>query len=448
LVSSPSPTTTRRNTKKNQASSVSTSSTRSSTPNVGTAGTAAVLFDNNDGYYESNNNDIDAGTELGTAEKRAKRLERNRESARKSRARRKERLSALSIQVDKLHTKLEHERRYRVHNEMITELNRCRHEGLSQLDEAMKDEYTYHNLVTIIRNTSASAYIMVSDFQYNTLRQLILPRHIRFLLWLTMQNDQFFSTGKEEYVQRREENIPKGSTGKGGKGKPKALIGRVSSKQVGEDVTKRAMKALMKNTPDAAYLMGPSCPSNSNGETNVVGVSGGGGGGGNGGNVTSLAHDPHRMWPLFAYEIQFSVENEDRILTARRTLLQQTLTPQQLASGRARALAADNTVESVRRAMESLCRVISQREERSFLGTMEVHQVCAYQKWLTTHRLRCRHAYPPELSRCTSLERIPSENITSSPMDVTSNSRSLSPVDSYSVTLTELCRKLQEMFKS
>jgi bZIP transcription factor len=327
--------------------------------------------------------------EVETAEKRAKRLERNRESARKSRARKKERLAALSAQVDQLHTQLEGARKVRVHGEMMVALGKCRQRALIQLSSSAHrhPQDVYHDLVTIICNTSASAHIFVAEFQYNALRQLVLPRHVRFLLWLLLQNDRFFSTGKEEYVKRRKEN-PSGNhrTGKA-KAKP-APIGRVSSKQVGEDITRRAMEAVAKNTSEADDLMGPCILENGDDMATSEHGSSNGGGGGNGGSLTSYSTDSCRMWPLFAYEIKFSVEHEDRILTARRTIPQQLLTPEQLLAGRVKAVTADQAVENVQGAMESLCRVVSQREERSLLGTLQPAQVTAFSTWLTEHRAR------------------------------------------------------------
>jgi bZIP transcription factor len=386
--------------------------------------------------------------EVETAEKRAKRLERNRESARKSRARKKERLAALSAQVDQLHTQLEGARKVRVHGEMMAALGKCRQRALIQLSSSSAHRHpqdVYHELVTIIRNTSASAHIFVAEFQYNALRQLVLPRHVRFLLWLLLQNDRFFSTGKEEYVKRREEN-PTGNhrTGKA-KAKP-APIGRVSSKQVGEDITRRAMEAVAKNTSEADDLMGPCVLENGDDMATSEHGSSNGGGGGNGGSLTSYSSDSRRMWPLFAYEIQFSVEHEDRILTARRTIPQQLLTPEQLLAGRVKAVTADQAVENVRGAMESLCRVVSQREERSLLGTLQPAQVTSFSTWLTEHRARL-HARAYSWSETAPPEAVVAAVVPPLGGQAMSTSPTPSSNDPYSATLTELCKKLQAMLQ-
>jgi hypothetical protein len=134
-------------------------------------------------------------------EKRTKRLERNRESARKCRWKKKERLRTLGAKVTECHAAIERQRRHLIHA-MVPALQQCRR---TQMTEA--------NAVVVLRHTGPSSALMrsVLEFQYSTLRDLVLPQYQRFLLWLSRQPELFYTTGK---------------TQSGGK----------SSKQVGEEL--------------------------------------------------------------------------------------------------------------------------------------------------------------------------------------------------------------------
>ena len=146
-----------------------------------------------------------------SAEKRARRLARNRESARLSRRRKKEHLESLSEKVNQLHNSIETKRRD-VMNRMESELRKRRVKELTELatssdpkninymegKDSLKDANVSGKLSDIINGMgpiSATRRAVIS-FQYNLLRQLILPPQHQYLLWLTLQPEIFFTTAK------------------------------------------------------------------------------------------------------------------------------------------------------------------------------------------------------------------------------------------------------------
>ena len=228
-----------------------------------------------------------------TEEKRARRLERNRESARKSRRRKKERLATLSAQVDRLHTLIEDERRLQV-NAMCSTLKQVRQEEMDKLQtdfDNFSDQATseagQERLAALIHSTSGGSRIAQAtvEFQYNTLKQTLLPRYQKFLLWLTLHEEKFFTAGKDDYTQ------------KDGKQVLRVSSGRVSSKQIGDELMngwkteKPAGKKKSKaDTPDIGELSNP----------------------------TSRSLDAPRMWPLLCFELSISVDQEERMLQASK----------------------------------------------------------------------------------------------------------------------------------
>jgi hypothetical protein len=299
-------------------------------------------------------------------EKRVKRLKRNRESARKSRRRKKERLATLEAQVNKLQNKIEVERKKRIHA-MIGSLTACRIKAISELLQYKGDDAVSSDLVPIIRNTGPRSQISltVTDFQYITLKQMLLPKYEKVLLWMSLHEESFFTAGKEEYVQRE-----------AGKQVSRAATGRISSKQIGDEMT---------NSPKGKPDSGPGLQDMATSEDDYNGDRP---------NQTSYANDAPRYWPLFCYGMGFSVDQEDRFLAAQKRVQQIP----GLAESRAQMAAAQRTTESLKGAVESICSVVSQREEQTFLSVLDPEQVAAYQDWLVANRDRCRSALPVQES--------------------------------------------------
>jgi hypothetical protein len=295
-------------------------------------------------------------------EKRVKRLKRNRESARKSRRRKKERLATLEAQVNKLQNKIEVERKKRIHV-MIGSLTSCRIRAISELLEDKGIDAVSADLVPIIRNTGPRSQISltVTEFQYISLKQMLLPRYEKVLLWMSLHEEAFFTAGKEEYVQRE-----------AGKQVSRAATGRISSKQIGDEMT---------NSPKGKPDTGPGLQDMATSEDDYNGDRP---------NQTSYANDAPRYWPLFCYGLGFSVDQEDRFLAAQKRVQQIP----GLTESRAQMAAAQRTTESLKGAVESICSVVSQREEQTFLSVLNPEQVAAYQEWLVANRDRCRSALP------------------------------------------------------
>lgn len=200
-----------------------------------------------------------------TEEKRARRLARNRESARASRRRKKERLATLEKQVTSLFAQVEMQRRAKI-MEMEQQLQLRRAEALVSLS-------TRQDLEVMLQETGPNTLIRqrVITFQYEKLRQLLIPRHHEFLLWLTLQQDEFFTAAKNA---------------KSSLSNNKA--GRVSSKQIGEELNNEAKKTRKQNIEEEED------------------------------KVTSAANDVNRMWPLLCFELLVSVDQEERLNQAQK----------------------------------------------------------------------------------------------------------------------------------
>ena len=262
-----------------------------------TAAAAAAAVAQNPMLYQAALNHkfhMAAQSQGETEEKRARRLERNRESARKSRRRKKERLATLSAQVDRLHTLIEDERRLQV-NAMCSTLKQVRREEMEKFQSDFEDssdqatsEAGQQRLATLIHSTSGGSRIAQAtvEFQYNTLKQTLLPRYQKFLLWLTLHNEGFFTAGKDEY------------TLKDGKQVLRVSSGRVSSKQIGDELTngwktEKQPRGKKKTKADAAETAESS-------------------------NPTARSLDAPRMWPLLCFELSISVDQEERMLQAMK----------------------------------------------------------------------------------------------------------------------------------
>lgn len=141
------------------------------------------------------------------SDRKQKRLERNRESARLSRKRRKQYLEDLERSVNKLSEDMDQGRRDHVFS-ALKEIDAMRNSVLSELDEKSVDiaegSYPLERLQQrlqmlgadgILSKTSAELQI-ATTFGREYLRSLTTPFHIRFVMWLTLQNDVFFRGGR------------------------------------------------------------------------------------------------------------------------------------------------------------------------------------------------------------------------------------------------------------
>jgi hypothetical protein len=130
-------------------------------------------------------------------EKRAKRLARNRESARQSRRRKKEHLAALGKKVNQLQDVLDEARRLSLAN-MDAALKEKRGRIVANIMEG--DIIDADQLQHVLLETSPNSNVKQEAirFQYTSMKQALLPNYEEFILWLTLQEEAFFTRGKEE----------------------------------------------------------------------------------------------------------------------------------------------------------------------------------------------------------------------------------------------------------
>lgn len=116
--------------------------------------------------------------------RRQKRLERNRESARLSRRRRKQYLEALEARVVKLSCDLDRMRRAHVA------------QALPQIAEQRHQQITQGILPGEPISRTSSDMMILNSFQAQQLKSFATPPSTQFVLWLTLQNDTFFRGGR------------------------------------------------------------------------------------------------------------------------------------------------------------------------------------------------------------------------------------------------------------
>jgi hypothetical protein len=122
--------------------------------------------------------------------RRQKRLERNRESARLSRRRRKQYLGVLEDRVKQLSIETDQGRRDHAARAIQTILEKRQNivqnnpvlGSLSELDVPL--------------NRTSSELLVLSTFCMQQLKSLSLPPHSKFILWLTLQGDTYFRGGR------------------------------------------------------------------------------------------------------------------------------------------------------------------------------------------------------------------------------------------------------------
>jgi bZIP transcription factor len=126
------------------------------------------------------------GKSAGLNSRRQKRLERNRESARLSRRRRKQYLEVLEERVKSLSVEMDKGRREHVAVSVLA-LREKKSQELSIDSSSLIDIETF----STSRETRVAATFLTQQ-----MNSLSLAPHDKFLLWLSMQNDSFFRGGR------------------------------------------------------------------------------------------------------------------------------------------------------------------------------------------------------------------------------------------------------------
>lgn len=332
-------------------------------------------------------------------EKRAKRLQRNRESARKSRQRKKERLSKLEEQVAGLHDKIETIRTEKIKNmnPLLQDFFVQRIVRLADCDE-VGNSITTDSLATVFRGTGHNCEVQraVIDFQYSQLERTLLARYQKFLLWLTLHPESWFTYGREQYakLEANRQAI-------------RISSGKISSKQVGDELTNGS-----KTDGD-----NDTAQKKKNARSKSVEKA----------SQTAEAFDAFRMWPLLCYELSISVDQEERILQ----VLNQARTRHDMQDTRSHIEAATRMASRLKEAVLLQSRNVAVRGERANLQILNPGQSVDFHKWLANNRER----YQDILEQKSGTRPHPAPTLVD-------DSRM-----SENMTLIEVCRKLEAVLK-
>mmetsp|Transcript_4170 Transcript_4170/g.5981 ORF Transcript_4170/g.5981 Transcript_4170/m.5981 type:complete len:572 (+) Transcript_4170:138-1853(+) len=288
--------------------------------------------------------------ETESQERRARRLARNRESARQSRRRKKERLASLSCQVNKLHSQLEQERR-RLFEELEPELQALRRKTIDALEneeddarrlELIRDTFAQFGPNCLLRKEAIS-------YQYAALEKFMLPKHQIFILWLTLQGGGFFTAGKEE------------------RAKTEGANNRISSKQIGEELTNEWKGNAGGSTKGNGKRNKQKASKSSAEMVDESGMS----------TLTARSNEPHRLWPLFSYDMSISVDQEERLIQFH----QQSQEMNTLPDNRREMSDAMKLIQNMKRGILSQCQATVGRNERLLVDILEPDQSANFLKW-------------------------------------------------------------------
>jgi hypothetical protein len=274
------------------------------------------------------------------AEKRQRRLARNRESARQSRRRKKERLVNLGSKVNQLQRQLETEVRQKVQSmeaglkgNQTLQVQRWIDGGLQNNDEFME----------ILERTGVNCPIRraVVAHQYDFLRQSFFASHNQFSVWLMRQPHNYFTASNFLKPTPMPDKDPS----------KKSTAGtRANSKLVGEK--------LFEDEKDKNEGKGVICQ----------------------------ADDEVRVWPLYCLEVGMTMEQEERIVTQAHRDFQDTPHLQD-------KLQQINTVRSATKQMQNIMLCLSQvssQRNKVLLDTLTPAQTVAFLDWVTKNKVRAQ----------------------------------------------------------
>mmetsp|Transcript_16323 Transcript_16323/g.24062 ORF Transcript_16323/g.24062 Transcript_16323/m.24062 type:complete len:729 (-) Transcript_16323:124-2310(-) len=281
------------------------------------------------------------------AEKRARRLARNRESARQSRRRKKEQLQVMSEKVVKTYDLFEKERR-EILNSMESGLSVARASLLRNPFEDGSLALTMKRVIDTL-GPNCRPRIAATNFQYNALSRSLLPAHRRFLLWLSLQSPEFFTEAKDERAK---------------------TSGRVSSKQVGEEISIASSNNGEKGNDKCAKSKSTKK------------------------NVNSVLNNKNQfeVWPLFCWDMQISVEQEERFVNSYQS------TRNRYISDRTTLTSTLGLVSNMKRVTESYTDVVGEATNRSLLSCLSPDQTARYLQWMQERKNK---------ERCRSMLRTP-----------------------------------------
>mmetsp|Transcript_16986 Transcript_16986/g.40014 ORF Transcript_16986/g.40014 Transcript_16986/m.40014 type:complete len:806 (-) Transcript_16986:148-2565(-) len=357
-------------------------------------------------------------------EKKKQRLERNRESARKSRRRKKERLVEAESQVNSMHRKIANERERQI-EKIVPGLRKLRNQQIESFVTANMESSSCQGaldpavVMTCVRETGPSSPIFrsVLEFQGTSMHASLLPRYQKLWLWLALNEEAYFSAGKEEYVKRDPDRMV-----------VRTSSGKISSKQVGDE--------LMNGPPPEAGSKRSAAASKPRVDLGTV-------------DRTSRTNDASRMWPLFCYEHQFSVDQEEKFLNLHKKIRFK----HSIEEAWDKSQAAMKAASSLRDAMESVCHVASNREERTLVGVLTMDQILKYRQWTVMNHERCtrsmHQAYPPQQQQLP----IDTSNFQDFAMEASDGGRDSNSMAATSLesrpreSLQDICQRLERVLR-
>jgi hypothetical protein len=127
----------------------------------------------------------------GPTNRRQSRLQRNRESARLSRKRRKHYLELLEERVDKLSETLDVSRRQHA-ADCVSAVHQKRSEFILQGNATAETLKLLENNLT----RTNEELMIATTFQFQQLKAFSMPPSTQFILWLTLQTDTYFRGGR------------------------------------------------------------------------------------------------------------------------------------------------------------------------------------------------------------------------------------------------------------
>lgn len=346
--------------------------------------------------------------------KKVQRLERNRESARKSRRRKKERLSTLETKVNRLYSKLELERRNQINCMLNSTFVNLDKQQIIQLKEEYdmrgdrKDQFCNNKRAiksfpnNLIDQIEPPILYEVVEFQYNTLSQHFIQKYQKFLLWLMMQSESYFMIAKDEHSERKQSD--------------KISTGKISSKQIGKELS------------NGRKVDGKKKPKKKISEDDIS-------------SESCHSSDTSRMWPLICFELSISVEQEDRLVQSFRAR-----NDDNIKNDVSQIVAASRLASSLKEAVLYQLYASSFRKRKTYLDILTPQQTILYQEWLLSNRLRSKillskNRNRPSTPKANNLSSVEIPSI--SPPLVLGSSRT----NDASLTLEQLCRHLDESLK-
>lgn len=321
-----------------------------------------------------------------TKEKRERRLARNRESARQSRRRKKELLLNLQAQVNKLHNDIENERRRKI-SSMESALTADKEQIMNDIfrDQSFNGHTALNTekLVFAVRNggPNTTERKTAIGFQYNSLQNLLLPRNRRMLLSLSLQDEMFFTSAKEARI------------------KVQKTSGRISSKQVGDEISKNHADSLKQTNATKQSL---SCS----------------------------AFDKELFWPLLCYELSIGIDQEEKLLSKLQTLHQDPNMPHI----RDKIFNATTMVSKLRDGLLSHCCSTSNLNELQLLQILTPAQSIRFLQWYMANKDRCKKLIGTRV-QCDAGANAEGQGDDSLPKNASTDS------------LIEVCQRLTEAMK-